>query len=380
MRWVLIGYMFLFIHRPFEIWPILGDLHVERVYMCCALVALLVCPDKHWLPNRLHWAYFGFGAAVLICWLLSPWMDQGEMMAEHYFKVLVFYVMFMSLVHDEKGLRHLMLGFLGVMTVYMLHSLLEYFHGRFVYRMNISRLIGVDVAMSDPNTFGATIAYALPFIVPFWVSGSSGKLHWFLTFYIALSVVCVGLTGSRSAMMGLLLWAVITALRSRWRWGLLLLMVLAAPVLFAALPAELQNRFTNIFDPSRLTRSEIESGMGRVNGFLKGMALWGQYPLTGCGPGVFRPAAHSKIETHNLYGQLAGEMGTLGILAFIAILLGIWGNSAVSAGSVVFTPSGTTISQSRSPRPSARRCSCFSSKASAVTICFATAGCGTAVS
>ena len=33
MRWLLIGYMFLFIDRPFEVWPWLGDLHVERVYM-----------------------------------------------------------------------------------------------------------------------------------------------------------------------------------------------------------------------------------------------------------------------------------------------------------------------------------------------------------
>ena len=33
MRWLLIGYMFLFIDRPFEVWPWLGDLHVERIYM-----------------------------------------------------------------------------------------------------------------------------------------------------------------------------------------------------------------------------------------------------------------------------------------------------------------------------------------------------------
>ena len=30
MFWLLVGYMFLFIHRPFEFWPALGDLHIER--------------------------------------------------------------------------------------------------------------------------------------------------------------------------------------------------------------------------------------------------------------------------------------------------------------------------------------------------------------
>ena len=28
MRWLLIGYMFLFIDRPFEVWKWLGDLHM----------------------------------------------------------------------------------------------------------------------------------------------------------------------------------------------------------------------------------------------------------------------------------------------------------------------------------------------------------------
>ena len=28
MHWLLIGYIFLFIDRPFEIWPILGDLPI----------------------------------------------------------------------------------------------------------------------------------------------------------------------------------------------------------------------------------------------------------------------------------------------------------------------------------------------------------------
>ena len=27
MVWLLLGYMFLFIHRPFEVWPVLGTFH-----------------------------------------------------------------------------------------------------------------------------------------------------------------------------------------------------------------------------------------------------------------------------------------------------------------------------------------------------------------
>ena len=57
MQWILIGYLFLFIHRPFEFWPALGDIHLERLYMAGALLAAAVWPGKRWLPNRQHLAY-----------------------------------------------------------------------------------------------------------------------------------------------------------------------------------------------------------------------------------------------------------------------------------------------------------------------------------
>src|SRR5207237_9341356 len=113
--------------------------------------------------------------------------------------VLVFYLLVVLVVHDEGGLRHLLLAFLAIMAVYMLHSLREYVSGRHVYRMSIKRLVGVDESMGDPNSFGATIVYALPFVVPFWVTNPSWRLRGFLAGYVVLSFVCVGLTGSRSS-------------------------------------------------------------------------------------------------------------------------------------------------------------------------------------
>ena len=56
MIWVLIGYMFLFIHRPFEIWPTLGDIHLERIYMVGALLFAAAWPAKRWASEADCWA------------------------------------------------------------------------------------------------------------------------------------------------------------------------------------------------------------------------------------------------------------------------------------------------------------------------------------
>jgi hypothetical protein len=326
MVWLLLGYMFLFIHRPFEVWPWLGELHFERLYMLGTLLAFAAWPGKKWLPNRQHLAYAAFALSVLVAWLASPWGASGDRIVEDYFKIVVFYILLVLVVHDERNLKRLLFGFLTIMALYLTHSLREYVNGRHVFTMGIARLIAVDTTMGDPNSFGNTIVYVLPFVVPFWIDPESRNRRWFLAGYVALSLICIGLTGSRSSLVGFLLGCSLIILRSRYRLSMAMLAVMLTPLLWAALPSSLQTRFETIVDPSVGPANARTSSQGRIDGLINGVKLWETSPFTGCGPGAWRPATGSHIESHNLYGQLIGELGTLGALAFASILLAFWLN------------------------------------------------------
>ena len=170
-------------------------------------------------------------------------------------------------------------------------------------------MIGVDTTAGDPNSFGATIVFVLPFIALLWrtqFGGRLGKLA--LLGYFGLSVLCILLTGSRSSLLGLILWMLILFMQIRRKWSLLLITVLVAPGAFLLLPESMQTRFETIIYPEVGPANAQESGQGRIDGFLMGMKLWGRYPVSGVGPGAWRPATGSAIESHNLYGQLAGEL------------------------------------------------------------------------
>jgi O-antigen ligase len=325
MQWLLIGYLFLFIHRPFEVWPILGELHIERAYMLLTLGYFALVARKRWLPNIQQTAVFAFAGAVLVCWVLSPWMDKGQPVVEDWFKILVFYLLLVTTITDERQLRLVVFAFLVVMAVYMLHSLKDFIGGRHVYRMGIARMVGVDTTRGDPNSFGASIVYALPLVSTFWVSGTR-KMRLFLAGYVALSVLCILLTGSRSSLLGLIAWTVFLVLLTRRRFLVLAGVAVLAPLLFMALPESLQNRFETIVDSSVGPENARESGEGRIVGLFVGLELWASNPLTGCGPGAWRPATGSHIESHSLPGQLLGEMGTLGAISFAALLVGYWIN------------------------------------------------------
>jgi len=326
MVWLLIGYMFLFIHRPFEVWPVLGEVRIELLYMLLTGAVWLVTPGKRWPSNALNGAILAFAGAMLTCWLLSPWSEETYLTVDRYVKMLVFYVLLVTVVHDERSLRRVTLAFLVVMAGYMLHSLWEYHNGRHEYRMSIVRMVGVDLALGDPNSFGNSIVYSLPFIMPFWLCNPSRTMRAFLVGYVALAAGCIVLTGSRSSFLGLVLFALLTIWLSRRRVTWLALGCLTAPLLWAVVPAEYQTRFETILYPEVGPANAQTSAQGRIEGLYTGFRLWDEYPATGCGPGAWIPASHSKLESHNMLGQLVGEMGTLGVLTFASVLLCLWVN------------------------------------------------------
>jgi len=320
MLGLLIGYMFLFVHRPFEVWPALGTLRIELIYMLVTGAVWLAAPSKRFVSHPLHLALAAFAGAVLVCSMVSPWSDQSLEAMGPYFKFLVYYLMLVTVIQDADGLRKVTIGFIAFMGLYMLHSLWEYHCGRYVSRMGISRMIGVDATRNDPNAFAASILLALVFVPTLWRTEPSKRLKFGLAGFVALSMLCIALTGSRGGFVGVIIWGAATIWSSPWRKRLMVLALPAAPVLFLCMPESLQNRFYTIVDPSVGPANAKASSDARIDGFLIGMQLWADNPATGIGPDAWLLATKRRLKAHNLYGQLAGEMGTLGVLTFSAMI------------------------------------------------------------
>ena len=57
--------------------------------------------------------------------------------------------------------------------------------------MGIARMIGVDTTLGDPNSFGASIVFALPIVVAVWKAGLGGRLGRWLLARLRRAVVAV---------------------------------------------------------------------------------------------------------------------------------------------------------------------------------------------
>jgi O-antigen ligase len=316
--------MWLFIHRPFEVYPVLGSIHLERFYVfVCLIYWLLFHPDKRLVGNRMNLALGSFWLAVTLAYLASPYQDSERCSTtfQNYLKIVVFYPMVMTTVRGEKQLKLMSAGFLVGFAIYLTHSFREYFAGRHVFRMGIVRMIAVDEFESDPNSFASSILYAMTIAFAFWPEIRGAKDRFFLSCFFGLSVLCIILTGSRSGFVGLIC-LLAFGFRRLLRKKLLLLLVLSAiPLGWFAMEERLQNRFWTLIDPSVGPSNAEESAVSRSQGFNEGITLWERSPVLGLGPGAHGLATGRGMQAHNLYGQVLGETGTLGALTLLSVVL-----------------------------------------------------------
>lgn len=321
MIWILVGYLWLFLHRPFEVWPIIGDLRIERLYMGVAMIAWLVVAKQVWVLQRNYVAVIMIALSMVLATLMSPHIGSAldHVTTMNWIKVAFFGVLLVTSIGKERDLKIIVSAFSVCFLIYMAHSFREYYNGRGVYRMATWRMIGVDESFNDPNAFGASIVYALPLLWPLVTLFTRVWHYLFLVFYCLLGLRCIQLTGSRSAFVAVGVLIFTATLLSRRRFSLLVLVALCAPMVWLSLPDQLQQRYLTLIDPT-INESATNSAEGRSQGFWDGVANWDSSPIWGVGPGCHGLATGAGFQAHHLYGQVIGELGTLGAIAYMMLV------------------------------------------------------------
>ncbi len=116
--------------------------------------------------------------------------------------------------------------------------------------MGISRMMGVDSTYSDPNSFGASVVLSLPFVYTLFRYEMRSWLRKSYCGYFVLAVLCVVLTGSRSASIALvfllILWSMMQ--KGKKKLYILALVFLSLSVVWFNMPAEKKVRIRSIWD------------------------------------------------------------------------------------------------------------------------------------
>ncbi|MDR2761546.1 MAG: O-antigen ligase family protein [Planctomycetaceae bacterium] len=320
MIWCIVGYMWLFLHRPFEVWYWLGTIQIERTYMVIVLIAWFAAANKQLLDNRVNIAITLLAISMTFSTMMSPYTNMSENISyQSWMKYLVFYGLVMTSVKSERDLKIVVTCMVICFFIYMLHSYREFLNGKYVYAMGTVRMVGVDSTLGSPNSFGASIVIFLPMLIPLM---KLVKTKWHVLFvisYFILSLRCVQLTGSRSSFVALGLCLAGLVLISKHKWKLIPLAAIGSPLLWVLLPENLKDRYRTLWDPE-VNESANASAQGRLDGFFDGLTNWQNSPIWGVGPDCHGIAIGHGFLSHFLYGQIPSELGTIGVIAFLSLV------------------------------------------------------------
>jgi hypothetical protein len=334
---LLVGYMWLFIHRPFEIWTALATYRIERMYMIGTIAFWFASGARVPVGNRVQRYLACFVLVMVVSWCVSPFQHpRSDETVENYLKYAVFYVLLVTSVRDVRDLRTILVGHFCIITLLMTHSLLEYFNGRRHYAQGIVRLVPVGSSY-DYNDLAGIIVSSQPLVWVLWHAWNEWWKRAALLAQTGLACVCVMLTGSRMGFIGMVLASMLACLTSTRRWQLLCLFPLLLAAVWMILPQDRRDRYLTLVDPSRgPSDAAASAGNLRFGGFAGALPLFAERPLLGCGPNNYRLASGMPTMPHNLYGQLLAELGVAGAITFFLMLVGVAQN-ALDARRIVRT-------------------------------------------
>ncbi len=339
---LLLIYIFLFIIRPWEIlFPEMGAINFEKFYFIFMLLVLFGSRQKRPFEIDLQsFTVFTFCLSLFISYFFSINSAMAWPPLYKYLTLVALYIVMIMAIRSPSDAILVVAVYIFTMLVYLAKSQWEFFiHGGGEYRMGVNRLIGIDSTLSNPNSLASSIVFSLPFLYFLWtnrnrlaVSCSLNQKRIFSIFlltYTVFAVVSIGLTNSRSGMLGFICFLILTGIYNSKtmlaKFKMVICVAICLLLMWVFMPSEQKDRLRTIWDHEAGPVNATESAMGRIEGFLDGLEMFKRFPVTGVGIGNFASYRANRLygraeQAHNLAGQALGETGILGTGCFLLMV------------------------------------------------------------
>ncbi len=346
--WVVAFWMVLLTIRPWEkLFPELAALRVELCYALFAIIAVSLSGRVRMDRSRQTTGLLVWAAALTISAIFAIDTSAAWNPLYVYYTIFVFYFVMVSVVRTHNELVFLVICFVVATTIFLAKSQWEYFvYEGYYFSMGVSRLQGMNDTYGHPNAVASMAVMTLPLLAFLWDSrptitaswpqGWRRLFPWGIACSLLLVLSSVVLTNSRSGMLGVCLavslWTLSCANFQKILSRLLIALLLLT-VIWVRMPEDSKGRLQNLWDAASGPEAESahSSAEGRIEGLKAGLEMYRRFPLTGVGLGNFMAYRVTQLDgvnlvAHNIIGGVLGETGTIGGVAFLVFISGIFVN------------------------------------------------------
>lgn len=291
---------------------------LTQISLSVALLAwlgrILVTHSVRLRRLSLEWAFLAYIAAEIIALVFSTNVPQSFIFLKRLLLIPIVYLFALNVL-QKKQLNLLATIFIFSVTLYSLSGIVSFF---------LHPSLRVRHIQNSMTAGGITMIAALVTFA-FAAFDNENKKRWLWFFFGLINTSCLVLTSTRGSWLGFfigLLFIVYFANRK---------LFVAIPLLVAAFvflgPQEFSGRVKHIFDPTWRTNAK------RIFWWSVGLKIYKDHPIVGIGdvsttemfkkyapPGTKELAGHM----HNNFVHIAVTLGTVGLLAFIYMMLQVF--------------------------------------------------------
>lgn len=313
-----------FLHLTTRV-PFLGSIRFDLLLLTAVFVTSVSLGKLNILAHGRERSGKVLGILFFYCILSAPFVEwPGSVLNNipNFIKAVVFYFFTVSLIDSERRLKIFIFVFLAVQCFRIFEPL--YLHlttgywGSFASMGDsefMNRLSGAPFDIINPNGLAFVIITVLPFL--HYVSSLSIKYRIVYLLTLPMLIYALILTGSRSGIIGLLAFLAGFIIKSKKKLLLIGIVSVCILVVFAKLSPEEKDRYFSLVDPSAKNRLTVED---RVTGLIKEFGVALQRPFFGHGLGTSSETNWNLLSSgylsHNLYVEIAQELGFIGLIIF----------------------------------------------------------------
>jgi len=335
----LLAYLIIYYSQIGSRIPALGAVRLEFIVgaVVCSLMCFKVAASSESFSentlNVLCLTFLGVVAlGVPFALVRAVALDSFIIFA----KSLLIYFMIVAAVDSEKKLRMFLYVYIIMSSLLFVEPFLFSLQGLgFRYNNGMMRLYGVAGFFAHPNSLGAITSSIFPFLYALMHSERSPIRRFliFLLFPIGLRVIM--LTQSRTAFVGVMVFVALLWLHHERKLlsSVMLLVFLSAAFLLA--PSQTITRFATLSNMSSMLEfsdpldttmvSEYGSMGSRWRLLLRSLHVFMEHPVFGVGIGNYVVESlrvfGAWTPTHNLYTEILAELGIIGFVLFISIIV-----------------------------------------------------------
>src|SRR5215510_6644419 len=309
--------------RPNDLIPAMGAFPLAKIVAIIAPLAYIYAqymlgkPVFRWTIEVKMVIVMLLLAVMFTPFAVSPG-DSVTTLNEVFIKTVTIFILIIGVVNTRERLRAIIKLTVVCGAWLTAFAIKSYATGNFTLKGD--RIEGLVGGMfGNPNDLAAALNMLIPLAVALALT-SAGAIR-LLYAVCALLLVCgVVVTFSRSgfitlaAVSGVMLWKFGRGSRPSVALATLAVSVLLLLVFSGAY----RSRLMTIFDPSS---DSSGSAQQRVDLLERGLGLSLRHPIIGLGMGNFHIySIHEKV-AHNGYVETAAELGMIGLLAYLTIIL-----------------------------------------------------------